>query len=272
MKAAHLLLSVLAAGGLVACDKSQDGAGVTETSERHQGIGEPPKWEPGKSPGTVPTQGPAKGGDTVNAENPVNAQADNIDQRGQTTTPAAAFGDAGSGATSAPSGDTQPSGQRQAEGGPGAKLDPEAKAVFKAAPGVKLKGEAELEVVSGGVKIEVEVEKAPPGTKGIHIHQKPDCTNIPAKSMGDHFAPDVKQHGLPNDSAHHLGDLGNITVDESGEGELEITVANANLREGDPLSLLGRAIVIHEKSDEGAAAQPAGNSGKPIACAVIKPE
>jgi Cu-Zn family superoxide dismutase len=89
--------------------------------------------------------------------------------------------------------------------------------------------------------------------------------------MGEHFAPDEKQHGIPGTSgAHHLGDLGNLTIDKDGDGELELTVAKANLREHDPLSFLGRAVVIHEKRDEGG--QPSGNSGKPIACAVIKPE
>ena len=118
----------------------------------------------------------------------------------------------------------------------------------------------------------MEVKNAPPGVKGIHIHQKPDCTDIPNKSMGDHFAPDVKEHGMPDSAAHHLGDLGNITIDKDGDGELKIKLAKANLLHGDALSLLGRAIVIHEKNDEGAAKQPSGNSGKPIACAVIKPD
>jgi superoxide dismutase, Cu-Zn family len=270
MKAQNLLLSALALAAAIGCSKEEDGKGVTEPSRRYEGVEEPPKWQPEQNPGTVPTQGAPQGANT-NAEQPINAAADNVDQRGQTTTPATAFGDGG-GTTAAPSAGTAPSGRPQNTGGPGDKLDPEAKAVFKAAPGIKLKGDAELEVVEGGVKIEVEVAKAPPGPKGIHIHQKPDCTNIPAKSMGDHFAPDVKEHGMPGGGAHHLGDLGNIQIGEDGEGELEITVQKATLKEGDPMSLLGRAIVIHEKNDEGASAQPSGNSGKPIACAVIKPE
>jgi Cu/Zn superoxide dismutase len=36
-----------------------------------------------------------------------------------------------------------------------------------------------------------------------------------------------------------------------------------------PNSFAGRALVIHAREDEGARKQPAGNSGAPIACAVI---
>jgi len=274
MKAANLLLAMLALATVAGCDKSESGAGPTEPSARYEGIEQPPKWDPERSPGTVPTQGSAPGAAVPSGDGPAPTHGGDVHSPGQVGTPASAFGEGGAavGATSAPSGDSKASGQRPSEDGPGDKLDAEAKAIFKAAPGIKLKGEAELEATANGVSIEVEVSKAPPGLKGIHVHQKPDCTNIPAKSMGDHFAPDVKEHGLPNTGAHHLGDLGNISIDEDGKGELEIVVAKANLKQGDPLSLLGRAIVIHEKNDEGAQSQPAGNSGKPIACAVIKPE
>jgi Cu-Zn family superoxide dismutase len=86
--------------------------------------------------------------------------------------------------------------------------------------------------------------------------------------MGKHFAPTIKRHGLPTAKEHHLGDLGNITVDRDGEGRLEITVLGANLKPNDPHSFLGKSIVIHEGEDKGL--QPSGGSGTPMACAVIK--
>jgi len=281
MKAVKVLLSALILAGGVGCDSkpgdgvSKGGAGVTEPSPNAPGVGEQPSTK--VSPDNYakqPTQGPAPNQDTLQAESPVGPDNADPDKRGTTRTPEVYDGDAGAGAgaTADPSRGTGPSGTPIGEGMPGQAMDGDAKAVFKAAPGIKLKGEAELEAKGDGVEIEVEVANAPPGPKGIHIHQKPDCTDIPAKSMGDHFAPDVKEHGLPNSPAHHLGDLGNINIDEDGKGELEIKVAKANLKDNDPLSLLGRAIVIHEKNDEGAGAQPSGNSGKPIACAVIKPD
>jgi Cu-Zn family superoxide dismutase len=144
----------------------------------------------------------------------------------------------------------------------------EAKAEFKTAGNTKLSGGAELQELATGVKFVVEIEKGPPGKKGIHVHEKPDCSDIAGESMGEHFAPNGKAHGLPPDPSRHLGDLGNLAIDEDGRARLEITVSNANLKEKDPMSFLGRALVIHEAEDQGT--QPSGGSGKPIACAVIR--
>ena len=43
----------------------------------------------------------------------------------------------------------------------------------------------------------------------------------------------------------------------------------ASLAEGDPSSFLGRAIIVHEKEDNGG--QPVGNAGGRIGCGVIEP-
>jgi Cu-Zn family superoxide dismutase len=66
--------------------------------------------------------------------------------------------------------------------------------------------------------------------------------------------------------------LENIQVERDGTGKKEITVSRANLKDGDPMSLLGKAVVIHESHDKGASQQPSGGSGKPIACGVIGKE
>ena len=151
-----------------------------------------------------------------------------------------------------------------------AKLDlQDAEAKFLAAPKIKLKGAARLNQRDDGVHIDVELSEGPPGTHGVHIHQKADCSDIPGKSMGEHFAPAGNPHGLPGQPAHHLGDMGNVNVDAQGKGELEIELKDAKLDDG-PTSLLGKALVLHEKEDIGA--QPSGDSGTPIGCAVIQRE
>ncbi|MGC4092897.1 MAG: superoxide dismutase family protein [Polyangiaceae bacterium] len=144
----------------------------------------------------------------------------------------------------------------------------EATAKFKAAPSTKLSGKAHLNETSSGVVLTIDLQNGPPGKKGIHVHEKPDCSDIPNKSMGEHFAPDVKTHGLPEGGPHHLGDLGNIEIGKNGNAHLEFLALHANLKDSDPLSFIGRAIVIHEGDDKGT--QPSGGSGKPIACAVIE--
>jgi superoxide dismutase, Cu-Zn family len=144
----------------------------------------------------------------------------------------------------------------------------EAEAEFKSVPQMKIKGDAELDEVPGGVQVSIEVENALPGQKGIHIHQTDNCSDIANKSMGEHFAPTSPKHGLPGAREHHLGDLGNIEIDKDGKGKLEITVMGANLDPKDPMSFIGKSIVLHESNDKGTG--PSGDSGKPIACAPIR--
>lgn len=144
----------------------------------------------------------------------------------------------------------------------------DAEADFKSAPGQELEGEAELEAIPRGVVVRVDVDRGPKGTKAVHIHEKGDCSDIPGESMGGHFNPSNMPHGLPSEAKHHLGDLGNIEIDEDGDGKLKVFVPDANLTPGDPMSFLGRAVVIHMGKDVGV--QPSGGAGKPMACAVIE--
>lgn len=147
----------------------------------------------------------------------------------------------------------------------------EAEADLKAVDGSKLQGEIELKAVENGVLFEAKIEGATPGKHGLHIHEKGDCSNIPAKSMGDHFNPDGKNHMLPTEgNERHLGDLGNIEVGEDGKGTFTTTLMTASLNEGHTHSLLGKSVVIHASEDLGQTKQPAGDSGQPIACGVIE--
>lgn len=139
---------------------------------------------------------------------------------------------------------------------------------LKTAEGIKLDAEAELTEVANGVKIVLEVEDAPPGKKAVHIHEKGDCSNIPGKSMGNHFAPHGEPHGLPDSPKRHPGDLGNIEIGKDGKGRLEIVATGASLRAGHAVSFRDKAIVMHESSDKGT--QPSGDAGKPIACGEIR--
>lgn len=141
-----------------------------------------------------------------------------------------------------------------------------AEADFESVDQVKLDGTAKLTEIEDGVQLVIEVEDAPPGKKGIHVHEKGDCSDITGKSMKEHLKGDGHRHGLPTTADRHLGDLGNIEIDKEGNGKLETTVKTANLRaKEDPKSFLGRAIVIHTNEDT-----EKDPGGTPIACAVIK--
>ena len=146
---------------------------------------------------------------------------------------------------------------------------PTAKATLEARSSSTVSGWAMFsEQYAGGVKVVVHVEKAPPGTHGLHIHENGDCSNPEAKSAGGHFNPGTMDHAGPMDEKHHAGDLGNIEVKADGTGDLEIVSKMLTVKEG-PNSVVGRAVIFHEKADD-LKTQPTGNAGGRLACGVIK--
>lgn len=165
-----------------------------------------------------------------------------------------------------------PSSPRAGEGeAPSDAEETRAEAQLTAAPGAQIGGKATFIEEPGGVRVVLEVENAPPGKKGVHVHERGDCSDLEGKSMGPHFAPKLEQHALPAEGAeHHLGDLGNIVVSDDGTGRLEIKAVDATLGPDSGTSFLGRAIVVHFGEDAGKTAQPAGDSGEPMACGVIQ--
>jgi Cu-Zn family superoxide dismutase len=144
-----------------------------------------------------------------------------------------------------------------------------AKATLEARSGSTVSGWATFtEQDGGGVKVVVHIEKAPPGTHGLHVHEKGDCSDPEAKSAGGHFNPGAMDHAGPMDEKHHAGDLGNIEVKADGTGHLEIASKMLTVKEG-PNSVVGRAVIFHEKADD-LKTQPTGNAGGRLACGVIK--
>jgi Cu-Zn family superoxide dismutase len=72
--------------------------------------------------------------------------------------------------------------------------------------------------------------------------------------------------GHTDGKPHHAGDMGNLEADDSGKAHLEITLPGLTLIGGtDPI--VGRAVIIHEKADNGD--QPVGNAGGRIGQGVI---
>ena len=118
------------------------------------------------------------------------------------------------------------------------------------------------------MKVTVQVAGAPPGKVATHVHETGDCSAPDAASAGGHFNPVGKPHGLPPSGDRHLGDLGNIEIKPDGTGLTELVVQGATLQEGDPIPYLGRAIIVHDKKDDGG--QPVGNAGGRIGCGLIR--
>jgi Cu-Zn family superoxide dismutase len=119
----------------------------------------------------------------------------------------------------------------------------------------------------GGVSIELSLKGLPPGEHGLHLHEVAKCEGPDYKSAGAHFNPAKKQHGLSNPNGPHAGDMPNFTVAANGTAQTTITNKNVTMGAG-ASSILGTALVIHEKADD-LKSEPAGNAGSPIACGAI---
>ena len=110
-----------------------------------------------------------------------------------------------------------------------------------------------------------------PGEHGFHIHEAGDLSDNCA-AAGGHFNPFGNNHGAPGAEDRHVGDLGNIAVDEDGITFVSIldhlvTLTGEN-------SVLNRAIVIHEGVDDLGLggeedSQTTGHAGPRAACCVI---
>ncbi|XP_076358639.1 superoxide dismutase [Cu-Zn]-like [Tachypleus tridentatus] len=109
------------------------------------------------------------------------------------------------------------------------------------------------------------------GLHGFHVHEFGDLTNG-CTSAGGHFNPFEQDHGAPRDRFRHVGDLGNVVA--GNYGVARIYLSDPFLTMSGPLSILGRAIVVHAGEDDlGRGGHPlskkSGNSGARVACGVI---
>ena len=116
------------------------------------------------------------------------------------------------------------------------------------------------------VKVVADVAGLTPGKHGFHVHEFGDCSSSDGSSAGGHFNPTHKQHGAPDASDRHAGDLGNIEADASGKAHLEWSDKVMKLSGAD--SIVGHAVIVHEKTDD-LKTQPTGNAGGRLACGVI---
>ena len=164
-----------------------------------------------------------------------------------------------------------------------------------------IKGTVTFRMQGGSTLVDAQVDGLPKGEHGYHVHTFGDCSDLAAKSPGEHldFHASMGGMGGPNGSnmpsptggtvgtmagsgsgsgsampmnttttnmadasgSHVMGNLGELTADASGHAAGSRTV-DARLRQ-----LLGRAVVIHEKGNDDSKTD--GAAGTPIACGVI---
>jgi len=137
--------------------------------------------------------------------------------------------------------------------------------------GSKVSGNLVVEERSGKVTFIGEIAGlAPNQDHGFHVHEFGDCSAPDAKSAGEHFNPDQKQHGGVRSTAmvSHAGDLGNVTADARGIAKVNVTSNVLRISDG-TFAVSGKALVVHKNADD-QRTQPSGNSGDRIGCGVVQ--
>ncbi len=161
------------------------------------------------------------------------------------------------------------SGEGGGGAGGGGTGDAAAEVVLEAKSGSQATGTAVFTLGSDGqVTLQVDVQGVtPPGKHGIHIHEHGDCSHEAGDSAGGHWNPYNKQHGAFGEGEFHLGDIGNIDIDDQGKGSLTLTTALWKLGDASLDDVVGRGLILHEGEDN---LTPTPDPGARIACGVIK--
>lgn len=157
-----------------------------------------------------------------------------------------------------------------AAGGPGdTSGDKQVVVTIDPRSGSKMTGTATFTTEGNKIDLTIEVRGAPAGVHAVHIHEHGDCTSSDAESAGGHWNPTKEAHGKWGDSAYHLGDIGNLTVNADGTGTLSMSTDKWTIGTGQNNDITGHAVVIHTKGDD-FKSQPAGAAGTRIGCGVIQ--
>ncbi|MBS1190588.1 MAG: Copper/Zinc superoxide dismutase [Rhodocyclaceae bacterium] len=144
-------------------------------------------------------------------------------------------------------------------GGVSAKLEPRS--------GSAVTGTVTFTPVGENTRVQADVRGLTPGEHGFHVHEAGDCSAPDASSAKGHFNPAGKAHGHYTAADHHAGDIPNLIADKNGNARYDMEVPRLHLATG-PVGIIGRSIVVHADPDD-YKSQPAGNSGKRVACGVI---
>ncbi len=167
--------------------------------------------------------------------------------------------------------ETSPQGSAPQRTASGEGAAPGAHVTLAPTQGNKAAGELAFYSEGNSVRVSGQVTGLKAGTDhAIHIHEKGDCRAADASSAGDHFNPTSRQHGHPDTpEQHHSGDMYNVYADDKGNAMVENRASEATLGDGAPTDVIGKSVVVHEKGDD-YKTQPAGDSGKRLACGVIQ--
>ncbi|OQP50251.1 superoxide dismutase family protein [Niastella populi] len=101
----------------------------------------------------------------------------------------------------------------------------------------------------------------------VHIHENGNCGDT-GMAAGGHWNPTNALHGQWGSSNFHLGDIGNVSLDASGNGSMELESDKWSLGEKSDMDILNKTIIVHSGTDD-YSSQPSGNAGGRIGCGII---
>jgi Cu-Zn family superoxide dismutase len=132
-------------------------------------------------------------------------------------------------------------------------------------------GTIELRDSADGLQIRTNLAKLPPGSRGFHVHQNPNCGPAPENgkptaglAAGEHYDPGRTGKHLGPTGAGHIGDLPVLTVGPDGQARTNMTIRRLSVD-----ALRGRSLMIHAGGDTFNEPPKAGGGGARIACGVI---
>ena len=136
--------------------------------------------------------------------------------------------------------------------------------------GSKSIGKLIFKEVDGVVSLEAKFQGLTAGMHAIHIHEKADCSSVDGKSTGGHWNPTFTNHGKwGNEDGYHKGDIGNFNVIDNGYGKITMETTEWCIGcEDDTKNILGKAIIVHQGTDD-FTSQPSGAAGARIICGGI---
>lgn len=136
-------------------------------------------------------------------------------------------------------------------------------------PDTALTGTATFSQHNGKVKLVLNIACAKMANKSVavHLHEMGDCGDMGKMAHG-HWNPTNQPHGKWGSGSFHSGDIGNVTLDATGQGSLEIETDLWSIGGDEKTDILNRSIIVHGGVDD-FKTQPTGNAGSRIGCGVI---
>ncbi|CAG0959721.1 Superoxide dismutase [Cu-Zn] [Methylophilaceae bacterium] len=146
------------------------------------------------------------------------------------------------------------------------------RAISEAGSG-KIIGIIKLSDSEQGLVIAPDLAELPPGQRGFHIHENPNCDalekdgkKVAGLGAGGHYDPARSSRHEGPSGAGHSGDLPALAVAADGSADQPVVASRLKLAD-----VINRAIVIHAGSDNYSDNPlPLGGGGARIACGIIE--